>query len=77
MTESGSRKSKRRRLSEDDAQRLVALVQRDGVQAVAQALGMHPQTVTTLGCGVEANNSTVELVERRLAELDMGGGENG
>jgi len=70
MNEIGNRKSRRRPLGVGDLRKLRGLVERDGVQAAATVLGVHPQTVTTLGCGLAANNSTVSYIERRLAELD-------
>lgn len=69
INNNGNRKSRRRSLSEGGVGQLTALIERAGLQAVADALGVHPQTVATLACGVAGNHSTVSHIERRIAEI--------
>jgi hypothetical protein len=55
--------------------RLVHLSQARGLRALADQIGVSPQTLASLAAGIRANASTVALVERRLAELATDGGE--
>jgi hypothetical protein len=51
--------------------RLVDLSRTRGLRAVASQIGISPQTLASLAAGIRANASTVALVERRLAEIDI------
>ena len=68
MQETGSQKSRRRRLGDFHRHQLHALVERFGQAAASEALGLAPQTVAALAAGFKANGSTVDLCERKLAE---------
>lgn len=72
MTENRKRKSKRRRLSAPHLELLRTLIKRDGIQVVADQIGLHAQTVATLACAVEANLPTVLHAERELDANGMG-----
>jgi len=54
---------------------LVDLAEQRGLRAVADQVGVSPQTLAAVAAGIAANASTVALVERRLAELATEGGE--
>lgn len=69
MSETGNRKSKRRALPPEGRRQLSLLVDRYGQVGAANRLGISVQTVASLAAGFEANGSTVELIERKLAEV--------
>jgi hypothetical protein len=69
MQETGSKKSRRRRLGDAHRQQLQTIVDRLGQTATAEKLGLSAQTVAVLAAGFTANGSTVDLIERKLAEV--------
>lgn len=71
MPNTEDRKPKRRSLSPEDRQRLSYLARREGASGAAAIVGVHPQTYASLAAGFMAHRSTVALVERRLAELEL------
>ena len=71
MPNTECRTPKRRSLSPEDRQRLSDLARRDGAATAAATVGVHAQTYAALAAGFNAHRSTVALVERRLAELEL------
>lgn len=61
--------NKNHRLPDLLREKLLLLVQRKGLRAAADEIGVSPQTLASAAAGIRANASTVALVERRLAEL--------
>ncbi len=56
-------------LSENLRKRILLLTREKGLRALADKIGVSPQTLASIAAGIWANASTVALVERRLAEL--------
>jgi hypothetical protein len=61
--------SKQHELPSDRRQRLVDLARTRGLRALADEIGVSPQTLAAIAAGIKVNASSVALVERRLAEL--------
>lgn len=61
--------SKPHELPEHLRQRIILLTREKGLRALANRIGISPQTLASIAAGIRANSSTVALVERRLAEL--------
>jgi hypothetical protein len=69
MPKATNQKPQRRSIAPKHRRQIIDLLARFGLRRSAEQVGVHAQTLATLAAGVQANGSTVALVERRLAEI--------